>query len=784
MSTGQPVAQRLQDTFCYHPNCNKKEGVVNALATYSRNTNSKIDGEELQKKIPKIIDLRASAIFQSPPGPDGERTIQHKFHILSSLHMGSLERDLIAVQEKGGKTQPLRKVDLSFLTAVFDRAGKHVLFVYPVCLLNPDAFIPKNKDAKKPDELLKPIDVKSVEIYQFYVVPPKFAAQMFISLYIHNNPDSTMPKTSHQVRPLFTAFEASWSIILNNPTNGDESMAIELSTGCYFPHFPSIFMNPQTMESVKLTATDYILKPGEVVEKNTPAADATKKRGKRPPSASSDHEDEEDYNTIPLMDVNDKAEFAAGPKRARGGKSTKTPEKIVEIQLEDDDGETTESKSTPRNTNKRQATVSKKTSTEAVPEKRLPANKIAGSLMKTAATDENLDTDFLNEDLPLLPIPQQKKSSSSSSSPDSEESAMSRIVACANMEPNPESLNNLTNWIGEKFNECGVSLDNIFTAIKTPESLRKALAASLKESLEKVSQKSLQDTNPAWVGNPTKVADKPTTRVATIKKSLGVPEDMRLHLGTYSLLMQLVQDDNTELQGHLEGIYEKITKPPVAAAEAVFVPMTPTEVPVGESMLWYNLMLYQGSHNIEQILKLVIKNIEATYEAFGLELGELFADVEKKQKMVHDALSKARHRQIKLAKHTLLLLDEAAKEKEKALADRDSEHQLKVDELQKRIEFLEAENIKLRERPLNGEKGKPAPSLPTPPAASKPKVPAINYLQKSQPQAPKAPAKPLSTPTPQLLQLEDDDPIDDFENEPIPVATKKPVSVANDDYDF
>jgi hypothetical protein len=785
----------LMEEIEYHPNYNSEAGVLASIQAYLGHANSKKEGVAYLDTLPKFVDIRASARFNAPGSAPGEGRLGNKFQVLSTLHPGTLQQDLIALQKKGGKPQPFRKADLSFLSAIFDRGQKHIFFGLPMMLITPDAFLPKAKEGeKKPEPVIPLHDPKGKSWSLFYVIPPKFAAQIIISLYIHNHPDTTVAKVNQRVRVLLAEFKAAWEISTNDPSNDKETKAIELFDKCYFPRFPTIFCNQGIFGTFNLIASDYITSQDEKAQ--TATSTESKKRTTRPTVEVSE---EDDVDTIPLMDVNDSNEFSAAPKGRKTGvkKQTKQQPATSSRDTVEDDGEVTESKSQPRNATKRQATAAKKALTDSVNEKRVLAHHIAGSLTKNPDA-ETLEYDLANADFTNLPVPTREPTVDVDEGGDegTELSVLDRIKACAELSPTPERLSELTTWTSDKFNKVCVSLDDIFTGLKSPEILRKSLGAHLLQSLEKISQKSLQDTNPEWVGNPKMVADKPNTRGAGIKRTLKLPEDMRLHLGTYSLLMQLLQDENPELQKFLSEIPERITKPQMPAGQAVFVPMTSNEVPLGENMGWYNYMLYQGSSNAEQILDLVVKCIEATYEAFGLELEEVLKEIEKKQASVSVALYTARHRQIKLAKHSLrlleekekekaqilLLLEEKEKEKTKALHDLTVEHEIKVDELQQRIAYLESENARLSESAKNGIKEKAPVAAAV--AKSKPPLPLPTpVLQKTPAKPPPVPSQGKTKPSMPILQLQDDPEEETIEEETEIPVVPIPTSTASGDYE-
>ena len=159
----------------------------------------------------------------------------------------------------------LPQFPLSFLTTVFDRLRMHTLFVVPVVMLNPEVASPKGNETIPVKKGAAENSLNSTS--EFYVLPPKTATQMLVSLFIHNNP-SDEPKNNNLRRcPLFNDFKTSWQLNDSNSSDKRNTKTVRVWKDVYFPKFPSVFLDHG---EVTVRGSDYIAKPGAKQPRSAP----------------------------------------------------------------------------------------------------------------------------------------------------------------------------------------------------------------------------------------------------------------------------------------------------------------------------------------------------------------------------------------------------------------------------------------------------------------------------------------------------------------------------------
>lgn len=772
-STAQkPVPLPLQTGFSYDPNCNKQEGVLKALELYTKNPASGNPIKDVLATIPWEIDLRTSVSVRV----GGASSVKGRYLILSTLYLNNLQESIVEWQSKNTKTMSLRQFPLSFLTVVFDRLRMHVLFVVPSVMLNPEVSSPKGDETIS----VKKGSVDNTKIHwsKFYVLPPKVAAQAFISLFIHNNPAETPKdasgeeqKNSLRASPLFNDFKTSWQSSDNNSRSTKDTKTVCLCKNIEFPRFPSIFVNHEMFKDVTVRASDYINKPGEVTKK--PATEATKKRTKRS-SNSSDEEDQavseeviSEHDTLAYIDTNDSFDATPSTRKNPSAKNSKSPipsssspspmktpvvtkqkQKIPppKTPLKDDNtGNDSESSSSAKPAKKRQATAAKKSS-EPVGEKRAPASLLAGSLTVNGVTQRILDASF--EDVSTT-YPLQETASDSAVEASSD--ALKMIQAYAKMPETDSNADTLVKGFGDEFKDIMTKTLQVFDAFKSDDVVRQALATNIIEQLPEISKASLEATNPDWVDNEEYVTEG-KSRIVDIKTRLGIPDDVHLPLGVFSTLFGLLKNSEDALHKHASDGSAMMARPKFQKSQSLFVPMTPFQVPVGSGNMEYSFMLFQGAENADRIVNGIIDCFKGTADGFATTLESSLSTIEDLEKKTKEALNAARHRQIKLAKHSLLLLKTAESEKKAIVqeleqfkissAATERDNNLEIESLRAQIASLEKELKAKSKTPVSS----PSPSKPSP-------KPITLVAKKPNNYKPPVP--------PKTLELEDD-PIDDF----------------------
>lgn len=765
-ASNQRVAQLpLQTAFTYDPKCNTQQGILAAFNLYVKNPSVENPVKDVLASIPWEIDLRASV---SVKDVNGVSSAKGRFLILSTLYPNNLQESIVEWQSKNTKTMSLRQFPLSFLTVVFDRLRKHVLFVVPAVMINPEVCSPKGDDTVS----VKKGSADNTKIHwsKFHVLPPKVAAQAFVSLYIHNNPAEPVkdspeeePKNSLRASPLFNDFKTAWQSSDNNSRSTKDIKSVTLCKGVEFPKFPSIFINHEMFKEVSVRASDYINKPGEVTKK--PAAEATKKRTKRS-SGSSDEEDlavsEEavsEHDTLAYIDTNDSFEATPSTRKnppAKTSKASPMKTSVVTKQaqkvppprkpLKDDNTDNdSESSSSSRPSKKRQATAAKKSS-EPVGEKRASASLLAGSLTVNGVTQKILDASFEGVS---TTYPSQEASSESSTEVASD--ALKMIQSYAKMPETDNAADTFVKKFGDEFKEVMQKTLHVFDAFKSDDAVRQALAASIIEQLPEISQASLKATNPEWVDNEGFVADG-NSRIVDIKTRLGIPEGVHLPLGVYSTLFGLLKNSDDVLAGHSKDGSAMMARPKNQKAQTLFVPMTSSQVPAGTGNMEYSFMLFQGAENADRLVSGMIDCFKGTTDGFAVTLESSLSVVEDLEKKTREALNSSRRRNIKTAKHALLLLKTAESEK-KAIAQELEQTKASSTTLE-REKDLEIESLKAQIASLEKKlKAKAAVPISSSSPVKPPPKEITLVAKKSNNYKPPIPLKPL--------ELEDD-PIDDF----------------------
>ena len=635
-SSQRPPVSTLapQTSIGYDVNCNTPGAIMKVITNYLKHANSKLSAVDLQTKTPMTIDLLASVNVIVA----GEKKPQNKFMVISTLHHASLQEDLLALYEQKGKTQSLRQCDLSFLTAVYNRVDNQIHFILPTIILNPEVVAPKNDETTSVKK--GAVEVSQLKWSEFYILPPKVAAQVIISLYIHNNP-SDEPKNSLRASPLFNDFKAAWQLSDVDPENKEDTKVIQIKPGCYFPRFPSCFLNPGGLKDITVRASDYINKPGEAPKKA--AGEASKKRTSRSAKSSEDEEevvaemDTADHDTLAYIDTNDGFDVTPASRKKKNPPPSKTSVATKKkqtlpppsnITLEDD-GDDTESSSAPKPAKKRQATPSKKSS-EPVGEKRVSASLIAGSLTVNEITEKILDDTF--KDVPSVCPPSDSLASYSD--------ALVKIQACAKMPEDNETAENLVSGFGKEVRKIMESTLEIFGGFKSGEVVRRALAGILTQKLSEISEESLKATDASWVDNEDLVAPAPKTRIHDIKSRLGIPDDVHLPLGTYATLFGLLRDSDPALKGHATAGASMMARPKTAGLQSVFVPTTPSQIPKNEASSNYAFMLFQGAENTNLLVDLLTECFTDTSDNFVPELESVLSTVENLEKETAEVINK------------------------------------------------------------------------------------------------------------------------------------------------
>lgn len=776
------MSRPLQPKLNFHPDCNTRNVVHKLVEAYTSHPNSKLSISELKDKIPTEINLLTSVL-------DKTGNLQSRYTIIGTFHHNILEEELVAFQQKKEKTKSLRKCDLSFMTAVYDRVARHIFFTYPKVLLDPNAVVSKDDKESEPIGGKKiSIDSSTLCWSEFYVLPLKVAVQVIINLYIHNNQDEST-KNNIRVSPLFSDFKLK-RVLEKKAT--DDLLTVEITPFITFPRLPTAFLHEGAFDKIIMRSSEYILMPGESVKKSN--EDGSRKRTKRSNDSSDEEKDQDfqeeggDHDTLAYLNADDGFDVAPTRKPVSSSSSpassssskkkspsstqiiTKQKQNLpqVSIDLEDDSGDETESTASKKPIAKKQTTPAKKSS-DNVGKTRVSASTIAGSLTLNELNDDVLKATFNNPKASTS----RSLSLGASSSPDEEDFLADIQKQAADLSEDDDQE---SHKVSEEVKKLMASTLELFESLKSGNALRLSLGKTLLEKLPDLSKKSLHDTNPEWVDDMERLSVDKKSRVYSVKNQLGVPERMHLPLGVYSLLFEFLKEENPSLADHLKTGKTMMAQPRTEAGQSVFVPMTPDQVPAGVNALWYSLMLFQGAVNAGMTVDLFSECISATSDGFVPELESCLSTVENLEKVYEKKLSESKEKQKRAMEYALcskLAKDQAIDDLEasKSQFTKDVEEKdLEIQVLKDRIDALEKELVR-------------ATKVSSKPSVQVPQKLSIRPLTLQTPMK-----NSLSTPPVQKQLDLEDDPIEDpdgddeqferlLKSNPNPTNTKETKSV-------
>jgi len=663
--TSRPFQTKLN----YHPDCNSQTVVCKTVDAYKLHANSKLSLSELKEKTPTKINLLTSV-------SDKNGNLQSRYTIIGTLHHNTLEEELTEVQRKKEKTKSLRKCDLSFLTAVYDRAARHIFFTYPKVLLDPLAVVSKDAKEGEPSITGKKTSVDSSTLCwsEFYILPLKVAVQVIINLYIHNNQQESV-KNNIRVSKVFNDFK------LKTPYEDNDALTIEITPSVVFPRLPTAFLHEGAFENIIMRSSEYILMPGETVKKSN--EEGTRKRTKRSNDSSDDEEKDQDFqeeggdhDTLAYLNADDGFDVVPSRKPTSSSSAnkknppsstaviTKQKQKLpqISIDLADDTGDETESTASKQPVAKRQATSTKKSPSNAG-KTRVSASTIAGSLTLNELNDEVLKTAFsTTKASPSCSLPLDDSYSSS----DEEDFATKVQKYISNLS---ESDHHGSPKIGEEVRKLMTSTLELFESLKSGNALRLSLGKTLLEKLPALSKQSLDATNPEWVDDMERLAVDKKSRVYAVKNQLGIPKDVHLPLEVYSLLFEFLKEEQPSLAEHLKAGKAMMAQPRTEAGRSVFVPMTPDQVPAGVNSSWYAFMFFQGAVNAGMTVDLFSECVSATSDGFVPELESYLSTIEKLETSYEQKLAEAKETQEKVTELAFRYLRKAELARIQAIAD-------------------------------------------------------------------------------------------------------------------